>query len=98
MKIKLAQGNFNREDIAKIIGDHRAKDWKDHQTCIACHASDVWVGECGLCLPCELHQSSIESPNTSAASPMMQPTKSHPELSVGSNQTMAVGNLIASLI
>lgn len=98
LKMQLNPSGFDRGDIAKVIGHDRAKKWKDHQTCIGCHKSDVWVGECGLCLPCELHENAIELPQIAPELPLAQLSKKSPMTDVVSNQTIAVGNLVASLI
>lgn len=99
LKIQLNPSAINRTDIAKVIGMERAKKWKNNQICIGCHKIDVWVGECGLCLPCELHEkSSAEIPKTLTEISSTPLVKKQSEATVVSNQTIAVGNLIASLI
>lgn len=98
LKMQLNPSGFDRGDIAKVIGHDRAKKWKDHQTCIGCHKSDVWVGECGLCLPCELHENAIELPQIAPKPPLVQLPKKQLLTAVAHNQTIAVGNLVASLI
>lgn len=98
LKMQLNPQAFGRTDIAKVIGAERAKKWKNHQNCIGCHRKDVWVGECGLCLPCELHQNTIAVPAVPAKiEPPIQPEKP-PLMKAAANQTIAVGNLVASLI
>ncbi len=96
-------GSLSRSDIAAVIGEGRAIKWQEHSTCIGCKGNDMWVGECGLCLKCELESSGeqiipdVDSSGKHKKTANAEST-SRKELPVAKPQTVSVGNFIASFV
>ncbi|MFZ5438318.1 MAG: hypothetical protein ACOZAK_04680 [Patescibacteria group bacterium] len=50
----LTPASLSRVDLAKFVGNQRAKEWKIG-SCLKCGANNTWVGECDWCLNCEMN-------------------------------------------
>ncbi len=50
----LTPDSLSRIDLAKFVGDQRAKEWKIG-SCLKCGTHNTWVGECNWCLNCEMN-------------------------------------------
>lgn len=96
--------NLTQGDLVKLIGSERAKKWQEGGTCITC--GDVnWVGECGMCLQCEV---AAGNKNSFFDSPMSVTKPKLPKLDKSLTESKAptttliptttVGNFVASLI
>lgn len=48
----IQNGSISRVQLAQVIGAERAKLWSKGE-CRVCHAANVLVGECAVCLHCE---------------------------------------------
>lgn len=61
-------GSMSRTQLGDILGE-RAKLWKEGLECIVCHKKG-WVGECNICLNCEMKMNTSNPAFSSSMEPL----------------------------
>lgn len=87
MSLLSKASGMSRSDLASIVGK-RAQEWKNGKKCRLC-PSVGWVGECGVCLRCEMQMNGVASESNVAQSSFVQQSQD-----TSSNLSASVSPLI----
>jgi hypothetical protein len=88
--------SLGKLDLAKIIGDKRANEWKIG-SCLKCNASNTWIGECSWCLGCEMNYDS-PTPSMSDLNPIKNPKKGVKKPNLIPEKSESFGSFVAGVI